>query len=235
MNDPIVQSSRDLVRNRLIEVAAHLLASEGPDAVTTRSVADAADVQAPTIYRIFGDKSGLLDAVAEHGFVTYMAQKRPVDADDDPIDNLRAGWNLHIGFGLENPALFRLMHTAQQTPEGRSVAESGIHILSERVRRVAQAGRLRVTERRAVELIRAVGTGVVFTLIDQPEDERDESLTDLAWESVCATILVDARAEGPGGLVNAAVTLRAALPDLAGFSPAERALLDDWLDRVSSS
>jgi hypothetical protein len=37
----------------------------------------------------------------------------------------------------------------------------------------------------------AAGTGVVFTLIDQPEDERDEALADTAWESVCATILTD--------------------------------------------
>jgi len=42
---------RDLVRTRLVEVAAHLLATDGPDAVTTRSVALAAGVQAPSIYR----------------------------------------------------------------------------------------------------------------------------------------------------------------------------------------
>ncbi len=235
MSDPDVQSPRELVRARLVEVAAHLLATEGPDAVTTRSVAEAADVQAPTIYRIFGDKSGLLDAVAEHGFASYMATKHPVTADDDPVDGLRAGWVLHIGFGLDNPALFRLMHTGRQSPAGRAVAESGVAVLHERVHRVAQAGRLRVTERSAVELIRAAGTGVVFTLIDQPEVDRDESLADLAWESVCATILLDTRTKAPAGPVAAAVALRAALPELAALSPTERALLADWLDRVAGS
>jgi hypothetical protein len=102
------------------------------------------------------------------------------------------------------------------------------------VHRVAEAGRLRVTERRAVDLIHAAGTGVVLTLIDQAADERDETIADTAWESVCATILTDASTaiEGP---VAAAVTLRAALPGLTALTPAERALLGDWLDRIADS
>jgi CTP:molybdopterin cytidylyltransferase MocA len=103
------------------------------------------------------------------------------------------------------------------------------------VRRVARSGRLRVPERRAVELIHAAGTGVVFTLIDQPEAGRDESLADLAWEAICATILTETRPAEPGGPVAAAVTVRAALPDLPTFTPSERALLGDWLDRITGS
>jgi AcrR family transcriptional regulator len=227
-------SSRDRTRAQLVEVAAHLLATKGPDAVTTRSVALAAGVQAPTIYRLFGDKSGLLDAVAEHGFTNYMARKH-FDADSDPVAILRAGWELHVGFGLANPELFRLMHMALRTPEGRAAAATGARVLQARVRRVAEAGRLRVTERRAVELIQAAGTGVVLTLINQAGDERDETLADTAWESVCATILTDASTGAIAGPAAAAVTLRAALPDLTTLTAAERALLGDWLDRIAES
>ncbi|MGH3177698.1 MAG: TetR/AcrR family transcriptional regulator, partial [Streptosporangiaceae bacterium] len=85
-------SSRDRTRAQLVEVAAELLATQGPDAVTTRSVALAAGVQAPAIYRLFGDKNGLLDAVVEHGFVSYVARKLPAGADADPVEGLRAGW-----------------------------------------------------------------------------------------------------------------------------------------------
>lgn len=235
MSDPAPQSSRDVVRSRLLEVAADLLATQGPDAVTTRSVALAAGVQAPTIYRLFGDKSGLLDAVAEYGFASYVARKRPVDADGDPVDELRTGWDLHIGFGLANPALFRLMHTTIRTPDGLSAVERGLEILRQRVVRVAQAGRLRVAEHRAVDLIHAAGTGVVLALIEQPADGREESLADLAWEAVCATILTDTHAAAPAGPGAAAVTLRAALPGLEGFTPHERALFGDWLDRVAGA
>jgi AcrR family transcriptional regulator len=227
-------SSRDRTRAQLVEVAAELLATKGPDAVTTRSVALAAGAQAPTIYRLFGDKSGLLDAVVEHGFASYLARKPPVGGDSDPVESLHAGWELHVGFGLANPELFRLMHTARRTPDGRDTAAAGTGVLRARVHRVAEAGRLRVTERRAVDLIHAAGTGVVLTLIDQAADERDDTIADTAWESVCATILTDASTaiEGP---VAAAVTLRAALPGLTALTPAERALLGDWLDRIADS
>ena len=230
--DPV--SSRDRTRAQLVEVAAHLLATEGPDAVTTRSVALAAGVQAPTIYRLFGDKSGLLDAVVDHGFASYMARKH-LDADSDPVESLRAGWELHVGFGLANPELFRLMHTALRAPEGRAAAATGAGVLQARVHRVAEVGRLRVTERRAVELIQAAGTGVVLTLISQAGDERDDTLADTAWESVCATILTDASTAAITGPAAAAVTLRAGLPDLTTLTDAERALLGDWLDRIAES
>jgi AcrR family transcriptional regulator len=227
-------TSRDQTRAQLVKVAARLLATQGPDAVTTRSVALEAGLQAPTIYRIFGDKGGLLDAVAEHGFASYLAAKPPAVVDDDPVAGLRAGWDVHVGFGLANPALFRLMHAAPPTPRGRETMAAGAEVLRARVRRVAGAGRLRVTERRAVDLISAAGRGVVLTLIDQDESKRDAGLADAAWDSVCAAILTDAPAAGAGPAA-AAVTLRAVVGDLAVLTPAERALLADWLDRVAGS
>ena len=91
MNGPNPASSRDRTRAQLVEVAAGLLATEGPDVVTTRSVALAVGVQAPTIYRLFGDKSGLLDAIVKHGFASYLAAKHPVGTDADPVQGLRCG------------------------------------------------------------------------------------------------------------------------------------------------
>jgi AcrR family transcriptional regulator len=219
-----------------VEVAAELLAAHGPAAVTTRAVALAAGVQAPTIYRLFGDKTGLLDAVVQHGFARYLADKPAVGTSGDPVKALRAGWELHVGFGLANPELFRLMFTALRTPDGQAIAAAGTAVLRARVHRVAEAGLLRVTERRAVDLIRAAGTGVVFTLIDQVAGERDDALSDTAWESVCAAILTGpAAASADSGPAAAAVTLRAALPGLTALTPAERGLLGDWLDRVAES
>ena len=238
MSKPDPSSSRDQTRAHLVEVAAKLLADGGPEAVTTRSVALAAGVQAPTIYRLFGDKNGLLQAVAEHGFASYVAQKH-IDPEADPVDSLRAGWELHIGFGLANPELFRLMRSALRTPRGQAMTAAGTGVLRARVHRVAEAGRLRVTERRAVDLISSAGTGVVFTLIDQPEDERDHGLAVTAWAAVCTAVLVEddpagdpAAAAGPAA---AAVTLRAALPDLGPLTDAERVLLGEWLDRIAAS
>ena len=78
-------------RDRIIRSAATLLADGGRDAVTTRSVSAAADVQSPAIYRHFGDMSGLLDAVAEHGFARYLAEKGALPPSGDPVEDLRRG------------------------------------------------------------------------------------------------------------------------------------------------
>ncbi len=63
-------------RGKIVSAAIRLLNHGGRDAVTTRAVAEAAGVQAPTIYRLFGDKGRLLDAVAEYGFAAYLGQRR---------------------------------------------------------------------------------------------------------------------------------------------------------------
>ncbi|MGI3786407.1 MAG: TetR/AcrR family transcriptional regulator, partial [Janthinobacterium lividum] len=73
MADP--SETRNVTRARVVDVAAHLLQSEGPAAVTTRAVAEGAGVQAPTIYRLFGDKDGLLEAVAEHVMAAFVSAK----------------------------------------------------------------------------------------------------------------------------------------------------------------
>ena len=80
---------REHQRRRIVEAAADLLERGGREAVTTRAVADAAGLQPPVIYRLFGDKDGLLDAVARYGFAKFVAGKR-IDPDPaDLIDDLK--------------------------------------------------------------------------------------------------------------------------------------------------
>ncbi len=142
-------NSRSDTRSKIVDAAARLLQEQGPAAVTTRGVAEAAGVQAPTIYRLFGDKDGLLDAVAEHVLATYVSAKAAIveaaSADNaDPLDDLRAGWEMQIDFGVANPTLFGLL---SDPARGRRspAAQSGQHVLESRVHRIAVTGRLRVS------------------------------------------------------------------------------------------
>jgi AcrR family transcriptional regulator len=199
--------------------------------VTTRAVATAAGVQAPTIYRLFGDKDGLLDAVAEHVFSGYVAGKAPSATTDDPVADLRAGWETHIGFGLTNPALFALLADPRRGSRSPAAA-AGREILRGRVRRIAAAGRLKVAEDRAVDLIHAAGTGTVLTLLARPPQERDLGLADAAYEAVMQAIVTDAPATAAGDTAAAAVALRAALSDQPALSAGERALMAELLDRI---
>src|ERR1700710_2836002 len=97
---------RTAVRDRVLAAAARLLHEHGSAAVTTRAVAEAAQTQAPTLYRLFGDKEGLLEAVAERELARYASDKAAVAATADPLADLRAAWARHVGFSLAHPALF---------------------------------------------------------------------------------------------------------------------------------
>jgi AcrR family transcriptional regulator len=230
-------SARDDVRARIVSAAIALLASGGRDAVTTRAVADAAGVQAPTIYRLFGDKSGLLDAVAEHGFAAYLKEKKNTvdELGTDPVANLRVGWDLHIGFGLANPALFSLMYGDPRPGVKPPAAAVAHNILKQRIRQLAVAGRLRVSEDRAADLVRASGCGTVLTLLAMPEDRRDLGLSETAREAVIAAITTGSPALESPGPAAAAIALRAVLPEATILTQGERRLLDEWLDRLAAN
>ncbi|MDO9378532.1 MAG: TetR/AcrR family transcriptional regulator [Nocardioidaceae bacterium] len=217
----------------IVEAAASLLRGGGPAAVTTRAVAVAAGVQPPTIYRLFGDKDGLLDAVAEHVLATYVGTKVAGAHSEDPVDELAASWRTHVDFGLANPAVAMLLADPARAATS-AAGEAGMRVLRERVHRVASVGRLAVAEGRAVAMIHAAGTGVVLTLLASPPDERDLDLVASVYDALARTILTDAPAVAAGGPSTAAVTLRAGLGEVASLSPAERALLADWLDRITA-
>ncbi|MFC4245180.1 TetR/AcrR family transcriptional regulator [Gryllotalpicola reticulitermitis] len=233
-------------RQRIVAVAAALLRDGGQSAVTTRSVADRAGVQAPTIYRLFGDKDGLLDAIAEHEMTIFATAKRSavaVAADDDidPIEDLRTGWDMTVGFGLANPDLYALISDPSRRPRSPAAA-AGMQLLADRVHRVARAGRLQVSEDRAVDLIHAAGTGAVLATLAKPAAERDQRLADAMFDAILTQIIapddVDRAArratptESPIDVAAHAVALRAHADDLAALSENERRMLTEWLDRV---
>ncbi|MEU8192195.1 TetR/AcrR family transcriptional regulator [Microbispora amethystogenes] len=235
MGDPGGETAgRDRVRAHIVSVAAALLTSGGRDAISTRAVAAAAGTQAPTIYRLFGDKEGLLDAVAEFGFTSYLRDKKARPLADDPVEELRAGWDLHVGFGLANPALFSLMYGDPQPGRQSPASVVAFRILGERIRDIAAAGRLKVGERLAADLVHSAGTGVVFTLLALPEERRDMRLSEAARDAAIAAITTDAPAVETPGPAAAAVALRATLPDAAALTDGERHVLGEWLDRLAA-
>ncbi|MEV0708155.1 TetR/AcrR family transcriptional regulator [Nocardia aurea] len=228
-----VASGREQHRQRVIEAAADLLERGGREAVTTRAVAEAAGLQPPAIYRLFGDKDGLLEAVAQYGFAKFVASKY-VDPDPaDPIDDLRAGWDLAVEFGLSNPALYTLMYSE---PAGRDSAafQAGLEILRARVRRLAAGGWLRVDERIAAGIIHATGRGAVLTWLSQPEPERDPALLTALREAMVTAVTNERPAVRDTGPAGAARALRATLPEQTTLTNAERQLFREWLDRLAA-
>jgi AcrR family transcriptional regulator len=198
----------------------------------TRAVAAAAGVQAPTIYRLFGDKDGLLEAVADRAFANYVDAKR-VRHDIDAVEDLRESFAAHIRFGTANPGLTAIISDPLRPRS--ATEERGIAVLRERIHRVALAGRLRVPEGRAVALVHAIGVGVALALIGTPEKDRDSELADAAWQSLAVAILTGVGDRADQGTRAAALRLQADDDALAILSPAERTLMREWLDRVANA
>ena len=233
-------------RARILRAASDLLANGGRAAVTTRAVSAAAGVQPPTIYRHFGDMQGLFEAVARDTFATYAREKASREPTNDPVEDLRQAWDRHIAVSLAHPDVFALLYSAPSVDAYRPVIDEGVALLQALVTRIAEAGRLRVDVGHATDLLHAAGTGVTLTLAATPPEERDPRLSEAVREAILTAIAVpgtgEADADAPGAPSTAervavhAVALRALLteaPDV--LSPAERQLLDDWLDRLATA
>ncbi|GAA2540569.1 TetR/AcrR family transcriptional regulator [Mycolicibacterium diernhoferi] len=220
---------------RILRAAAEILAADGREAVSTRAVSARANVQSPTIYRHFGDMRQLLDAAASRSLADYLATKRSRPHTDDPVEDLRTGWNTHVEFGLRNPHVYTVLYGDPRpgaTPQG--VAE-GEAILLGLVRRIAEAGRLRVGVERAAAMMHSACRGVTITLLSTPAPERDPDLSAATREAILTSITTGAETADTTGVGPRAVALKALLdPPPAALTAAEVTLLAEWLDRLTA-
>lgn len=227
---------REQVRTKIVTAAAQLLQRDGRAGVTTRSVSAAAGVQAPTIYRAFGDMQGLLEAVAVFGFADYLKRKTGRRPAEDPIDDLRVGWDLHVAYGVEHPEFYRLMYAEEAPGHTSEAAANAYQVLMSIVQRIAAAGRLRVPVDTAAAMVHSAGMGVTFALLGVPVDKRDDGLSERMRELVISAITGDANEPSDAGPNRRAIALAASLDALDGvLSPGERAFLDELLDRIAAS
>jgi len=239
------REARPDVRARIVRVATDLLATGGRAAVTTRAVSQAAGVQPPTLYRHFGDMQGLLDVVARESIAVHMRDKASRAPTNDPVEDLRRGWDLYVEFGLSHPEAFAWLYNAPSGADSVAAIDAGVALLEGLVTRVAEAGRLRFDVRRATELIHAAGTGVVITLAATTPGDRHPRLSESMREAMLSAITVPASTEAPDGIPDEApvpervavhaVALQALLTrELRVLSPAERQLLSEWLQRLAT-
>ena len=96
------------IRSTIIMAAARLLAESETGDISTRAVCEAAGIQQPVLYRHFGDKDALLAAVVDYAFDQYLDTKRRAIKSDDPVDDLRSGWDSHTEFAMAFPSFYRL-------------------------------------------------------------------------------------------------------------------------------
>jgi AcrR family transcriptional regulator len=219
-------------RSRILDVTESLLKSMGRDTITIRAVADEAKVQLPTLYRLFGDKVGLLDAVAERGFTRYMAIEPKHKESLEPIEQLRHGWDIHVRFGLENPELYGLMYAESHSHKVTPAAQIALDGLNALMGRLAASGSLKVSQEEATFVAFASASGAVLSTYFLPGVLHDRSYLVNIRESMISSITTEAKGHEDKLIANAVTTLGGNLEHLKVLSPNEKNLLHEWLNRI---
>ncbi|MFD4369360.1 TetR/AcrR family transcriptional regulator [Rhodococcus sp. NPDC058521] len=225
--------TRSVILDRAVELLA---ASESGD-VSTRAVCEAAGVGQPVLYRLFGDKDGLLAAVADRVWGEYLDSKRSAVPSDDPLMDLRDGWDNHTMFALSHPHAYRLVF-ASSSSSRPAAANEAMGLLQSILGRLAAQGRLRMDPADAARVVMAANSGIALALILRPEQYPDISLSVSVREATVRAILADTAVTEPDPAQaqrTAATTLIAGLQDSTVFTPGESVLLSEWLYRIQDT
>ncbi|MFJ4911237.1 TetR/AcrR family transcriptional regulator [Streptomyces sp. NPDC088726] len=224
-------------RALIIDAAADLLAASASGEFSTREVCDAAGVSAPTLYHHFGDKDGLLREVAADRFSRYLTGKQALETTGDPVEDFLRGWDMHVEFGVTNPALYTIMYGRPM--DGRTVPADHAHaVLVTMMRDLERAGRLRMPTEMAADMVASAAVGVTLHLI-RNRVAADDHLSALVRDVVTAAVISSPTVPGAHSvtpqLARAAARLEAEMPHgpVGTLRASETTLLREWLAQLS--
>ncbi|MFJ8106014.1 TetR/AcrR family transcriptional regulator [Streptomyces sp. NPDC096132] len=93
-DEPCLRADAARNRARLLDAAARLIAEHGAAGVTMEAVAAAANVGKGTVFRRFGDRTGLLTALLDHSEqkmqAAFLSGPPPLGPGAPPVERLRA-------------------------------------------------------------------------------------------------------------------------------------------------
>ncbi|PZD97164.1 TetR/AcrR family transcriptional regulator [Paenibacillus sambharensis] len=222
-------------RMRILDVTTQLLAASTTGEISNRAICEAAGVKPPTLYHYFGDKDGLVQTVVNEAFERYLESKRKVGRTGDLITDFRRGWDMHVEFGVGNPALYDLMYgrplIRNMSPAVSTARSELLKFMSE----FEAAGRLRLPIQLATDVVESAAIGVTLQLIRTNSADSDP-LVFITREAVMAAVIGP---DSPYGshpaspeIAAAAARLRDELPrgQVSTLRASETSLLHDWLD-----
>jgi AcrR family transcriptional regulator len=99
----------DALRVAMLDAAGALLHSEGPQALTTRRLADAVGTSTQAIYTLFGGKEGIVRAMYREGFDRLQQCLADVPASAAPPDYLLGLGRAYRTAALRSPHYYDVM------------------------------------------------------------------------------------------------------------------------------
>lgn len=113
------------VRNKILDAARELFATEGYDAVTMRRIAEAIEYSATTIYLHFKDKDALIRELCRVDSMSLAEAFQSVAGESEPLERLRKIGMAYVAFGIAHPNHYRLMFMSNRLNEEEQLAEMG--------------------------------------------------------------------------------------------------------------
>lgn len=131
----------------LLSAAERTVQEHGPDALSVRGVASDVGTTTRAVYSLFESKSGLIAALAAHGFDLLRDGVERVPTTSDPDNDLVETGLVFRRFAIEHPSLFRIAFDAHRsplrtTPAFRAAANDALAVLKIRIRWLDDAGLL---------------------------------------------------------------------------------------------
>jgi AcrR family transcriptional regulator len=168
---PRAEAPGDPVSDGILDAALALSAASGLRNLTMDDVARRAGVGRMTVYRRFGDKASLVEALSAREGARCLAQlDEAVDLDDPVADQIADGFVATLRIAREHPLLNRLARLEPETVLNSFTAADGAlfgiarDYLAGRLRAAQKAGQLEaVPPAEAAEIL--VRLGVSFVLI----------------------------------------------------------------------
>jgi AcrR family transcriptional regulator len=156
------------LRDRVLQAAVSMLASDGVAGFTTRKLADQAKTSPPAVYELFGDKAGVVREVFFEGFRMLRRRFDPLEETDDPRADLIDVVEALRRFVHENPALAEVMFSRpfadfDPGPSGVKAGSAVRRFFVGRVRRCIDAGLLAGDETDVAHVLFSLTHGLAAT------------------------------------------------------------------------
>jgi AcrR family transcriptional regulator len=97
------------MESALLDAAAEILESEGPDALSVRRIAAVAGVAPMGVYNHFDNKYGIVDALFISGFERLRDSMAEAHRMEDPLAALRESGQRYRALALANPMMYQVM------------------------------------------------------------------------------------------------------------------------------
>lgn len=128
-----IERNPDPQYETILKASSHIVQQEGLDKLTLRKVANQAQCSTMLVYKYFGGKEGLLDALFIEGFEQLIKMQQNIH-EDEPFNKLI---ELCLGYrkvALEFQAHYQIMTLNLNepfipSPEARNIANESFHFL----------------------------------------------------------------------------------------------------------